>query len=198
MAIVLVLVGPSAIGKSFTANTLIGMFPNHFTRVKVHTTRQPRMSEAKASDRVFLDTEDFEQMAQRGDFSIDEYFSGNQYGIRKDDLKPADRHLIVDAPPRWLPQLLSHDDMLVIGLQTPPDYWPLLEARMKARGDTLSARNARKLQIEADMRDLERLSPSINKYGRIFQVKDDQTVPGTVIPWIMDSLNLRVNRLRTS
>ena len=190
MTAVLIFLGPSAIGKSFAANTLISMFPDRFARVKVYTTRDKRGSEKQASDRVFVSPEEFERMTHRGDFSINELFAGNRYGIRTDDLMPTDRHLIADAPPQWLPQFLAYKNVVFVGLQAPRDYWDFLDARMQTRGDSREIRNTRRSQIEADMLDLERLAPLINKYGKVFRVQDDRTVPGTVIPWIIENIGL--------
>lgn len=190
MPAILIFVGPSAIGKSFAASMLSGMFPDHFARVRVYTTRRKRGSEQHTSDRVFLSAEEFEQMARCGEFSINERFAGNQYGIRKDDLKLTDHYLIADAPPQWLPQFLPYEDAVFIGLQACHDYWTLLDARMKARGDSREIRSTRKSRIETDIQDLERLSPFVNRYGKVFQVKDDRTVPDIVVPWIIKRLGL--------
>ena len=190
MPVILIFVGPSAIGKSFAASTLIDMFPAQFARVKVYTTRQKRQSESSTSDRVFVSAEEFEQMAGHGDFRVNEHFAGNQYGIRKDDLEPVDQHLIVDAPPRWLTQFLPNQNVVIVGLQAPLDFWPLLDGRMKARGDSPNARTIRRSHIETDIQDLERLSTLLNKYGKAFQIKDDRTIHDTVIPWIILKLGL--------
>ncbi len=191
MAAVVIFIGPSGIGKSFAASMLINSFPDRFARAKVYTTRRKRSSEDRPGDRIFVSQEQFDHMAQNNDFGLVEHFAGNWYGYRKADLEPADRHLIANAPPAWLPQLLHHSHVVVIGLQAPPDYWVLLDARMEARGDSLQSRNIRKTHIEKDIQDLEKLRPLVNRNGKIFEIKDDNTVPDKVIPWIIKTLGIK-------
>jgi len=146
------------------------------------------VSETERGDRAFVSEEQFEQMVRSGQLRIDEYFAGNRYGYHADDLKPAGRHLITNAPPFFVPKFLGLEGLLVVGLQAPAHYGAFLETRMKARGDSEESRQVRRTFIERDIRDLEALRPQLGSHGKIFEVTDDQTIPAEVIPWIMRRL----------
>ncbi|HSX15880.1 MAG TPA: hypothetical protein VLF40_03765 [Candidatus Saccharimonadales bacterium] len=184
----IVIVGPSAIGKTFAVERLMAVWPELFACVRVHTTRPMRTSETERGDRVFVSDDAFERMVQSGELAIHERFAGNRYGYRADDLKPAGRHLITNAPPFFVPKFLGLEGLLVVGLQAPADYSDLLEARMKVRGDSEESRRVRRAFIERDIQDLEALRPQIAGRGKVFEVTDDQTIPTKVIPWILERL----------
>jgi guanylate kinase len=188
--VITIFIGPSGIGKSFAIASLVRMFPGQFACVKVYTNRQPRSSESQVIDRAFVSSEEFERMVQANEFVMHEYFGGNRYGYRAIDFESNNKHLILNAPPFFLPKLLQNKEMIVVGLQAPPNYKALLDTRMQARGDSPKARAARQPFIERDIQDINNILPLINKHGGVFLVEDDSTIPDEVIPWLIARLGV--------
>jgi guanylate kinase len=186
----LVLAGPSAIGKSYTARTLVESFPDDFAYAPVHTTRPRRTVENRAAERIFVSDEVFRRMAQDGAFFAHEAFAGFFYGYSMEHLRPTDKHLVIDISPYLLPGLTQHSDVVFVGMQAPPSFRELSEERMIERGDSDKIRDARHPFIERDIRDLDTLRPLIDQYGKLFYVQDNDTVPSQIIPWVRQTLNL--------
>jgi len=183
----IVIIGPSGIGKSFAVNVLCELFPDHFTRLKVYTTRPVRPSEVDVNDRVFVSKEQFDRMVDEGYYGVHYHFAGSRYGYSKQGLESGGKHIITNAPPFTLPLFTHYDNLVAIGLQTPADYSDFLRTRIEARGDTFLAR---KLFIERDTQDLEAMRRDINNRGKIFEVKDDSTISTEVLPWLTSRLGI--------
>lgn len=179
------ILGPSGIGKSFALNAILASFPDHFDRLNVYTTRPMRASETSVSDRIFVSKEQFERMVSDGQFGAHYHFAGNWYGYRKQDLTPAGKHVITNAPPFTLPLFMQYDNLVPIGLQAPAHYSDFLRIRIEARGDSFSTR---KSFIERDIQDLEAIRHHIDRRGKIFEVKDDSTISTELIPWVTEQL----------
>jgi len=59
---ILVIVGPSGVGKGTLINKLLNEFPNHFTFKISHTTRGLRTGEVNGKNYHFLTKPDFEKV----------------------------------------------------------------------------------------------------------------------------------------
>lgn len=186
----LILAGPSAVGKSYTASALVHMFPDKFAYARVHTTRVERQQENRSNERIFISDEVFQTMVQNDEFFAFESFAGYLYGYSKSQLQPRGKHVIVDVSPYLLPEFTAHNTALIIGLQAPEDYTELSEKRMQQRGDSMTIRKARRPFIERDIEALANLRPFIDQHGKFFQIQDNSTVPDQVVPWIIEHLEL--------
>lgn len=185
----IVFIGPSAVGKTYAANLLLRKYPKLFEQAKLYTTREPRSSEV-ASDRIFVSAKEFENMTKLNKFIISDEFGGNFYGFTIESLYPKKKHLLVNAWP-WLSRQMSElDHVMIIGLQAPPEWEEKFTLRMKRRGDKQATIKKRKLLIEKDIEDLKINNEFILKSGYTFTVKDDNTVPEVVIPWIEKRMNI--------
>lgn len=188
---VVIVAGPSAVGKTYLAEQLIKTYGRHFEVGKLFTTRQPRPGE-KIADRVFLSDDDFEAKKRKGEFLIHDSFSGNQYAYPRDVLKPNRKHVIVNAWPNLIPNFLDLPDFLIVGLNVNQDDISLLKKRMQQRGDSEAIIRQRIEFIKRDISDLDKLSGQVNNYGKIFHVKDNQTVHAEVLPWLLKTVGLEV------
>lgn len=193
MPSLIVFAGPSSIGKTFAAQALIQQYPNSCACAPVHTTRTRRPTETNTSERIFVSEESFRQMIQDDAFFVHEQFAGFLYGCSKEQLCPQDKHLIIGVPPLFLPVFAKQKDVLMVGLQAPPNFETMSEERMMQRGDSLKVREARRPFIRRDIEDLRRLQPLVNRSGKLFRVKDDSTIPTQVLPWIAERLGLAAN-----
>jgi len=185
-----VLTGPSAVGKSYTAQKLVRMFPDDFAYACVHTTRPKRVVENRSDERVFVSDDEFRAMIADDMFFLYEDFANYLYGYSHSSLSPSDKHLLVDVSPCFLPKFADRGNTLVIGLQPPSDFAELLEKRMLGRGDSSKIRAARHPFIRRDIQDLEKMEPFVNQRGKLFRIQDNRTIPEQVIPWAVRHLGL--------
>ncbi|OGY66689.1 MAG: hypothetical protein A3I24_03365 [Candidatus Harrisonbacteria bacterium RIFCSPLOWO2_02_FULL_41_13b] len=77
--ILIALVGPSAIGKTFWTDKLLQQFKTKLARVKNTTTRPPRSEQDKLSY-AFISREEFEKGIKDHRFLERDYYLGNYYG----------------------------------------------------------------------------------------------------------------------
>jgi guanylate kinase len=180
---VLVVSGPSGIGKTYLAVQLVAKYPSLIDQVKLFTTRSSRPNEHVA-DRIFITEEEFCAKQLRGDFFIAEKFHGNWYGYAKKSLEPRYKHIIVNTWPALLPQFEGLPDICLIGLTTNKAGIDLLRQRMLERGDSADKVNERLKLVGKDISDLAAHEKTVKKYGEVFTVTDDQSIYQSVIPWI--------------
>lgn len=182
----IVVVGPSAVGKTHLANLLISRFPDSIAQGQLYTTRQPRPNEA-GTDRLFINAEDFKRR-QADEFFIAEQFHDNWYGYPKSLLDNTGKHLIINAWPALIPRFTDIPQALILGMHT-TDI-DLLKSRMAERGYDELQLNERLELIQKDQQDLLALKPHIENKGRLFNVNGDNTIPEEIVPWLQQELGL--------
>ena len=94
MAKVLVITGPSGVGKGTLIRGLLERMPGLELSVSA-TTRRPRPGERSGVDYHFLSEEEFDQRLAAGDFVEHAAYSGNRYGTLRSEL---DRRLEEGTP----------------------------------------------------------------------------------------------------
>lgn len=161
---------------------LVDSNPDKFEIVKIFTTRPPRPNEVRL-DRTFISSKEFDDKLSRDEFIIHGDFQGNRYGYTAESLKPNGKHLIVNAWPSYTPKFLEQKGTNLIGLGS-KDY-ELLKKRMYERGDSAQTIEERMIFIQRDMADLESVRPLVEKYGKMFDISDNETIPAKVVPWVM-------------
>ncbi len=186
-----VFVGPSALGKTYAAESLMQQFPHDFEQAKVHTTRPPRHEDEGSVDRTFVDVSNFQAMIESGEFLVHGEFGGNLYGFTESALIPDEKHILVNAWPALIPKLARLVPRPVfVGLQAPAEWQTLLTDRMRKRGDSQETINKRLDLIENDIKLTNQHEALISQSGKLFIVEGDQTIPELVIPWICQKLGL--------
>lgn len=183
----IVITGPSGVGKSHLAHLLDQLHPGHFGLVKLFSTRQPRSNE-QFVDRIFITPQEFAAKQENSEFVFDGSFAGNQYGYAAAALNPGAKHLIVNAWPAFIPKFSVLPNVILLGLTIEPESLPMLKRRMVGRGDSLAEVTDRLPFIQRDIRDLNHLKAVIQQQGDVFTIKDDQTIPESVIPWLQAKL----------
>jgi guanylate kinase len=87
---VLVITGPSGVGKGTLIRRLLDRIPGAQLSVSA-TTRPPRAGEVNGRDYHFLSPEDFNQRVRAGEFAEHAEYAGNRYGTLRSELeRPAD------------------------------------------------------------------------------------------------------------
>jgi guanylate kinase len=83
---VLVVTGPSGVGKGTLIRALCREFPDLRLSVSA-TTRPPRSGEQDGLDYHFLGAEEFEKRVQDGDFLEHATYAGNRYGTLREEVE---------------------------------------------------------------------------------------------------------------
>ena len=157
----LILVGPSASGKTEAAKLLISKY--NMKKLVTYTSRNMRLNEVQGVDYHFISVEDFEKKIKE-DFFI-EYvnYNGNYYGTSKEGL---DSDKVVILEPTGLKHYLevAKDLVKICYLRCPKE---IRYQRMVVRGDSEEAINKR---IDSDdivfSKELELIATwTIDGYG---------------------------------
>ena len=125
----LILIGPSASGKTEVAKLLASKY--NITKIVTYTTRAPRIHEVNGVDYNFVSIEEFAKLTEEGFFVETTYYNSNYYGTAKKDIKD-DKCVILD--PNGLKSFLKLNDERIISFFLSSDENIRYE-RMIARKD---------------------------------------------------------------
>lgn len=132
----LVLVGPSASGKSAIVKCLSKNY--NLEKFITCTTRQMRVGEVDGVDYHFLTNDEFVDLYNNNEFIETVFYNGNYYGTLK---REANENKVVILEPQGLNNFLNVlEDVFVVFLQTDET---ILKERMIQRGDSLLEVNKR-------------------------------------------------------
>jgi guanylate kinase len=92
---VLVVTGPSGVGKGTLIRRLLEMRPDYRLSVSA-TTRAPRQGEEEGRDYHFLTEQEFERRLAAGDFLEHALYAGNYYGTLKQEVDRAPGNLVLE------------------------------------------------------------------------------------------------------
>ena len=126
----ILLIGPSAVGKTEVANELFHLF--HIKKVVTHTTRLPRKNEVNDIDYHFVTKETFLEMKKQNVFVETTYYNDNYYGTSRKELGN-NKVIIVD--PNGKNAFLSLKDPSIIIFYLKADD-ETRKKRMMERGDS--------------------------------------------------------------
>ena len=92
---VLVVTGPSGVGKGTLIRQLLERRPDYRLSVSA-TTRAPRPGEVDGRDYHFLTEQEFERRLAAGDFLEHALYAGNHYGTLKEEVERAGGNLVLE------------------------------------------------------------------------------------------------------
>ena len=92
---VLVVTGPSGVGKGTLISHLLERRPDYRLSVSA-TTREPRPGEVEGRDYHFLTQQEFERRLAAGDFLEHALYAGNHYGTLKEEVERAPGNLVLE------------------------------------------------------------------------------------------------------
>jgi guanylate kinase len=92
---VLVVTGPSGVGKGTLIRRLLEKRPDYRLSVSA-TTREPRRGEEDGRDYHFLSEQEFERRLAAGDFLEHAPYAGNHYGTLKEEVERAGGNLVLE------------------------------------------------------------------------------------------------------
>ena len=142
---VLVITGPSGVGKGTLIRRLLSDFPGAELSVSA-TTREPRDGEVNGRDYHFLSGPEFEQRVERGEFVEHAEYAGNRYGTLRSELQRPASLIVLEIDlqgARQIRSTLPDVDQVFIA---PPSFEEL-ERRLTGRGLDSSDQIARRLEV---------------------------------------------------
>ncbi|GIX06404.1 MAG: guanylate kinase [Candidatus Poribacteria bacterium] len=134
-SLILVLSGPSGVGKTETARRLLQRRKGQLTRSVSATTRPPRPGEVEGVDYYFLERETFERWIQEGRLLEWAEYGGYLYGTPREEVERARAQgldLLLTIEVQGGAQIRARFPEAVLIFLLPPD-WRTLEARLRRR-----------------------------------------------------------------
>lgn len=143
----LVVSGPSGVGKSTVVRALLVEAPEAWLSVSA-TTRPARPGEVDGVDYFFVDASGFDAMVAGGDLLEWAEFAGNRYGTPRgpvEEHRAAGRPVILEIEVAGARQVRrAVDDALLVFLA--PPSWEILSARLLGRGTESEESVVRRLE----------------------------------------------------
>lgn len=143
----LVVSGPSGVGKNTVLNALIAANPQVRYSISA-TTRPPRSGEAHGQHYFFLSEEEFASRVAAQDFLEWADFCGHRYGTPRsfvEECLAAGRHVVLDIDVQGALKVRQAMPEAVLVFMMPPS-WEELEARIRARGTDTEEKIRRRLE----------------------------------------------------
>lgn len=172
----LVISGPSGVGKSSVVHALTERMAFHFS--VSWTTRQRRAGERDGVDYVFVERAIFEKRIAEGGFLEWAEYSGNLYGTpRAGVLQHLERgeHVLLDIENDGAQQVKAAYPEAVLVFIMPPSL-DELERRLRSRGDTSEEDVRLRLGVAADQMEQARAS-----FDHLVVNSDVDTVAGEIV-----------------
>jgi guanylate kinase len=175
---VLVITGPSGVGKGTLIRALIERLPGLELSVSA-TTRKPRPGEEDGVDYWFLTPEEFEERLQAGDFLEHAEYAGNRYGTLRSELeRPAKdgsgeiRGLVLEIELQGARQVREALPEAVQVFVRPPSL-EALRARLAGRGAESKEQIERRLAVAREELEAESEFPHVIVNDRLEDAVDE-------------------------
>ena len=135
--LLIILSGPSGVGKNCVRQEIVKMNKIEFTYSISMTTRAKRDKEVDGQDYYFVSDEEFQKNIDSDNFLEWASFVGNKYGTPKDkveELRNAGKNVFLEIEINGATQVLSqvHDDRVISFFLMPPSV-AALEKRIRKR-----------------------------------------------------------------
>ena len=134
--LLIVLSGPSGVGKATVRKALFEMDDHNFTYSVSMTTRKPRVGEVDGVDYYFVSEEEFERRIKQGRFLEFAKFVGNYYGTPMDEVEKMIQdgaEVVLEIEVEGAMQVKAKMPDAVLIFIAPPSY-DALKTRLLRRG----------------------------------------------------------------
>jgi guanylate kinase len=145
MAEVLVITGPSGVGKGTLIRLLLTRFPRMALSVSA-TTRKPRPGEADGVDYHFLSAEEFQRRIDAGEFLEWAEYAGNRYGTLRSELERDAHPLVLEIEVQGARQVRERVEAATSVFIAPPSD-EALRTRLVGRGSDSPEQIERRLAV---------------------------------------------------
>jgi guanylate kinase len=142
---VLVVTGPSGVGKGTLIRRLLEQRPDYRLSVSA-TTRRPRTGEEDGRDYHFLTEQEFERRLAAGDFLEHALYAGNHYGTLKQEVDRSPGNLVLEIEvegARQVRQALPRATQVFIAPPSDETLRKRLEGRKTDSAEVIARRLAR-------------------------------------------------------
>jgi guanylate kinase len=156
---VLVVTGPSGVGKGTLIRELLARRPDYRLSVSA-TTRPPRPGEQDGRDYHFLTQQEFERRLAAGDFLEHALYAGNHYGTLKEEVDRTPGNLVLEIEvegARQVRQALPEATQVFIAPPSDETLRQRLEGRMTDTPEAIDRRLARAKEELAARREFKRV-----------------------------------------
>lgn len=144
---VLVITGPSGVGKGTLIRRLVDELPGVELSVSA-TTRTPRDGEVNGRDYHFLAPAEFERRAAAGEFVEHAEYAGNRYGTLRSELQRPARLIVLEIDLQGARQVRATlPEAEQVFIAPPGDDLDELERRLVARGAESADQIRRRLDV---------------------------------------------------
>ncbi|MFL5895769.1 MAG: guanylate kinase [Thermoleophilaceae bacterium] len=145
MAGILVITGPSGVGKGTLIRLLLDRFPTMALSVSA-TTRAPRPGEQDGVDYRFMGADEFQRRVENGEFLEWAEYAGNRYGTLRSELERAVDVLVLEIEVQGARQVRERVPQAVSVFIAPPSGDALRE-RLIGRGSDAPEQIERRLAV---------------------------------------------------
>ena len=146
MAGILVITGPSGVGKGTLIRLLLDRFPEKLALSISATTRDPRPAEADGVDYHFLTAEEFQRRIDAGEFLEWAEYAGNRYGTLRSELDRDVAVLVLEIEVQGARQVRERVPEAKTVFIAPPSR-EALRQRLVGRGSDSPEHIERRLQV---------------------------------------------------
>jgi guanylate kinase len=156
---VLVVTGPSGVGKGTLIRRLLARRPDYRLSVSA-TTRPPREGEVDGRDYHFLSEQEFERRLAAGDFLEHALYAGNHYGTLKAEVDRTPGNLVLEIEvegARQVRQALPEATQVFIAPPSDETLRQRLEGRMTDAPEVIERRLARAKEELAARQEFRRV-----------------------------------------
>ena len=156
---VLVVTGPSGVGKGTLIRRLLEQRPDYRLSVSA-TTRAPRPGEVDGRDYHFLTEQEFERRLAAGDFLEHALYAGNHYGTLKEEVDRGPANLVLEIEvegARQVRQALPEATQVFIAPPSDETLRKRLEGRMTDAPEVIERRLARAKEELAARQEFKRV-----------------------------------------
>jgi guanylate kinase len=156
---VLVVTGPSGVGKGTLISHLLERRPDYRLSVSA-TTRDPRPGEVDGRDYHFLTQQEFERRLAAGDFLEHALYAGNHYGTLKEEVERAPENLVLEIEvegARQVRKALPEATQVFIAPPSDEALRKRLEGRMTDTPEAIDRRLARAKEELAARQEFKRV-----------------------------------------
>ena len=156
---VLVVTGPSGVGKGTLIRRLLERRPDYRLSVSA-TTRRPRPGEVDGRDYHFLTEQEFERRLAAGDFLEHALYAGNHYGTLKEEVDRAQGNLVLEIEvegARQVRKALPEATQVFIAPPSDETLRKRLEGRMTDSAEVIERRLARAKEELAARQEFKRV-----------------------------------------
>ena len=158
-----VISGPSGVGKGTVIKRVLDVFPDRLTLSISATTRSPRVGEREGIDYHFLDPETFHRLRQGGKFleCCEVFGRGHWYGTLVDEVRPslkAGKWVLLEIDVQGTESVLEHfPDAVTVFLRPSSSQLDesMAELERRLRGRKTEAEDAVQRRLEIARQELE-------------------------------------------